>query len=73
MSSLVISYLNRVIRKLPHFFLFGCALAILAFVIEHVYMTTTGHTLTSHIATVFSGWEEVENGEVAAWEVQHKR
>jgi len=36
-------------------------------------MTTTGHTLTSHIATVFSGWEEVENGEVAAWEVQHKR
>lgn len=51
----------------------GCAFAILSFVIIHVYMTTTGHTLTAHIAAMFSGWEEVEEGEVADWEVQHKR
>ena len=51
----------------------ACAFAILAFVIVHVYMTTTGHTLTSHIAAMFSGWEEVEEGEVADWEVQKKR
>ena len=51
----------------------GCAFAILSFVIIHVYMTTTGHTLTAHIAAMFSGWEEDEEGEVADWEVQHKR
>jgi len=26
-----------------------------------------------HIAAMFSGWEEVEEGEVADWEVQRKR
>jgi thiosulfate reductase cytochrome b subunit len=51
----------------------ACAFAILAFIIVHVYMTTTGHTLTSHIAAMFSGWEEVEEGEVADWEVHEKR
>lgn len=44
------------------------ALAILAFVVGHVYMTTTGHTLTSHIAAMFSGWEELDEGEAADWE-----
>jgi thiosulfate reductase cytochrome b subunit len=51
----------------------ACAFAILSFIIIHVYMTTTGHTLTSHIAAMFSGWEEVEEGEVADWEVHEKR
>jgi thiosulfate reductase cytochrome b subunit len=51
----------------------ACAFAILAFVIIHVYMTTTGHTLTSHIRAMFSGWEEVEEGEVTEWEVHEKR
>lgn len=51
----------------------ACAFAILSFVIVHLYMTTTGHTLTSHIAAMFSGWEEVEEGEVADWEMQRKR
>lgn len=50
----------------------ACAFAILSFVIIHVYMTTTGHTLTSHIAAMFSGWEEVEEGEFAEWEVHTK-
>ncbi|NCD25178.1 MAG: cytochrome b/b6 domain-containing protein [Deltaproteobacteria bacterium] len=51
----------------------ACAFAIVSFVVVHVYMTTTGHTLTAHIAAMFSGWEEVEEGEVADWEVQRKR
>ncbi len=45
-----------------------CAFAILAFFIVHVYMTTTGHTVTAHVAAMFSGWEEVEEGEVQDWE-----
>ncbi len=35
------------------------AFAFLAFVIVHVYMTTTGHTLTAHIAAMFTGYEDV--------------
>ncbi|MDY0227105.1 MAG: hypothetical protein RBR38_09780 [Desulfomicrobium apsheronum] len=31
-------------------------------------MTTTGHILISHISAMFSGWEEVEEGEMADWE-----
>lgn len=43
--------------------------AILIFLIVHIYMTTTGHTVTAHIAAMFSGWEEVPEGEdVADWE-----
>lgn len=49
-----------------------CAFAILVFFIVHVYMTTTGHTLTAHIAAMFSGWEEVEEGEVQDWERARK-
>lgn len=44
------------------------AFAVLAFVVGHVYMTTTGHTLTSHIAAMFTGWEEVQEGEAGDWE-----
>jgi len=36
------------------------AFALLAFIIVHVYMTTTGHTVFSHIQTMITGWEEVE-------------
>lgn len=64
------TFLNLRLLAIIHL---GCAFAILAFVIVHVYMTTTGHTLTSHIAAMFSGWEEVEEGEVADWEMQQKR
>lgn len=31
-----------------------------AFVLGHVYMTTTGHTITQNIVTMITGWEEVE-------------
>lgn len=45
------------------------AFAILTFLIVHVYMTTTGHSLFAHIKAMISGWESVEEGErVEAWE-----
>ncbi|BDV00396.1 MAG: cytochrome [Desulfomicrobiaceae bacterium] len=51
----------------------ACAFGILSFVIIHIYMTTTGHTLTSHIAAMISGWEEVDEHEVADWERAARR
>jgi thiosulfate reductase cytochrome b subunit len=33
---------------------------ILAFFIVHIYLTTTGHTVTSHIKAMITGWEKVE-------------
>jgi thiosulfate reductase cytochrome b subunit len=36
------------------------AFVMLAFVIAHVYLITTGHTVTSHIKAMITGWEEVE-------------
>ncbi len=45
------------------------AFAILSFLLVHVYMTSTGHTITAHLAAMFSGWEEVdEECEVEEWE-----
>lgn len=35
--------------------------AILMFVIVHVYMITTGHTLTAHVKAMITGWEEAED------------
>ncbi len=36
------------------------AFALIAFVIVHVYMTTTGHTVFSNIKAMITGWEEIE-------------
>ena len=36
------------------------AFIMLAFLIAHVYLITTGHTPTSHIKAMITGWEEVE-------------
>ena len=45
------------------------AFAILTFLIVHVYMTTTGHSLFAHIKAMITGWEGVEEGTpVEAWE-----
>ena len=46
----------------------ACAFAILCFVIMHVYMTTTGHTITAHVRAMVTGWEEVEESDVQEWE-----
>lgn len=36
------------------------AFLITAFFFIHVYLTTTGHTITAHIKAMITGWEEVE-------------
>lgn len=47
---------------------------ILTFLIVHVYMTTTGHSLFAHIKAMITGWEEVEEGTpVEEWEQAKKR
>lgn len=47
------------------------ALFLLNFLIIHIYMTTTGHSLFSHIAGMITGWEEIyETTEIADWETQ---
>ena len=42
------------------FFHTAGAFMMLIFVIAHVYLTTTGHTATSHIKAMITGWEEVD-------------
>lgn len=44
--------------------------AMLVFLIVHVYMTTTGHTLSAHIKSMFTGYEEVEDTAGHEWEVK---
>jgi len=47
------------------------ALLLLNFLVIHLYMTTTGHSLFSHIAGMITGWEEVyETTEIAEWETK---
>ncbi|WP_299978708.1 cytochrome b/b6 domain-containing protein [Desulfobacula sp.] len=47
------------------------ALFLLNFLVIHLYMTTTGHSLFSHIAGMITGWEEIyETTEIADWETQ---
>ena len=36
------------------------AYAMIAFMIGHIYLTTTGHTPTSNIKAMITGWEDVE-------------
>ncbi len=50
------------------------AFAILTFLVVHIYMTTTGHSIVAHIKAMITGWEEVEKGEaIEEWEVAHER
>ncbi|MDO9054526.1 MAG: cytochrome b/b6 domain-containing protein [Gallionella sp.] len=42
------------------FFHTAGAFMMLTFLIAHVYLTTTGHTPTSHIKAMLTGWEEVD-------------
>ncbi|MBC2703951.1 cytochrome b/b6 domain-containing protein [Desulfobacula sp.] len=47
------------------------ALFLLNFLVIHLYMTTTGHSLFSHIAGMITGWEEIyETTKIAGWETQ---
>jgi thiosulfate reductase cytochrome b subunit len=48
--------------------------AILMFLVIHVYMTTTGHSIFAHIKAMITGWEEVSTDTpVEEWEVAHER
>ncbi len=41
----------------------------LIFVIIHIYMTTTGHTVFTHIKAMITGWEDVgEGATIEEWE-----
>lgn len=40
------------------------AYLLLAFLIIHLYLITTGHTLTSNLEAMITGWETVEDDEV---------
>jgi len=42
--------------------------AIMAFIIVHVYMTTTGPTLGAHTRAMITGWDEVEGEAGHEWE-----
>ncbi len=45
------------------------AFMLLSFLIVHVYMTTTGHTITAHVKAMITGWEEVPEGTlIEDWE-----
>ncbi|MBT3310563.1 MAG: cytochrome B [Desulfobacterales bacterium] len=61
-----LSFLSLKVIALIHMI---CAFGILQFIIIHVYMTTTGHSVFAHIRAMITGWEEVEEGvEIEAWE-----
>ena len=36
------------------------AFFMLAFLISHLYLVTTGHTLTAHLKAMITGWEEID-------------
>jgi thiosulfate reductase cytochrome b subunit len=47
--------------------------AILSFVIVHIYMITTGHTIFAHTRAMVTGWEEVqEEAEIQEWETKER-
>lgn len=39
------------------------AFVLLSFVVVHLYLITTGHTLTSNLKAMITGWEELEDEE----------
>ena len=38
----------------------AAAFLIIAFLVSHVYLVTTGHTVFEHIKAMITGWEEIE-------------
>jgi thiosulfate reductase cytochrome b subunit len=45
------------------------AFAILSFLVVHIYMITTGHTISAHTRAMITGWEEVsEDTQIEDWE-----
>ncbi len=47
------------------------ALLLINFLVIHLYMTTTGHSLFSHITGMITGWEEIyETTKIEEWETK---
>jgi thiosulfate reductase cytochrome b subunit len=42
------------------------AFAILLFLVVHLYMFTTRHSVSTHTKAMITGWEDVEEGTVVA-------
>ncbi|KPJ77795.1 MAG: cytochrome B [Deltaproteobacteria bacterium SG8_13] len=50
------------------------AFAILSFLVVHLYMITTGHTISAHTRAMITGWEEVEEGtRIEDWEQKERK
>jgi thiosulfate reductase cytochrome b subunit len=50
------------------------AFAILSFLVVHVYMITTGHTILAHTRAIITGWEEVPEGtQIEDWEQKERK
>jgi thiosulfate reductase cytochrome b subunit len=50
------------------------AFAILSFLIVHIYMITTGHTIFSHTRAMITGWEELQEGtQIEDWEQKERK
>lgn len=50
------------------------AFAILTFLIIHIYMTTTGHSVFAHIKAMITGWEDVdERATIEEWEEKPRK
>jgi thiosulfate reductase cytochrome b subunit len=50
------------------------AFGVLSFLVGHIYMTTTGHTIFAHIRAMITGWEEIPEGvELEDWEKRRRK
>jgi thiosulfate reductase cytochrome b subunit len=50
------------------------AFAILSFLVVHIYMITTGHTIFAHTRAMITGWEEVAEGtQIEDWEQKERQ
>jgi thiosulfate reductase cytochrome b subunit len=50
------------------------AFAILSFLIVHLYMITTGHSILAHTRAMITGWEEVSEGtQIEDWEQKERK
>lgn len=48
------------------------AFLLMAFLVVHLYLITTGHTLTSNLKAMITGWEELDEAEEASVEKKKK-
>ena len=50
------------------------AFAILSFLVVHLYMITTGHSIMAHTRAMITGWEEVAEGtRIEDWEQKQRK